>query len=85
MIGFVMNDALVYNGVKDSFIDFVIKSSGATLVLLKEGIIKEIDNLIPIDTTPAESAEEFIKFLETIDNGNKKTSDALHIHTDKDI
>ncbi len=81
MIEFSLSDSLVYNGVKNSFVNFIMKGSGLTISFLKEGIIKEMDKFIPIDTTPAENAEEFIKFLENMENGKEEGSNDLHINT----
>jgi len=86
MIEFKLNDALVYNGVKDTIISFIISETGSTIIVLNKKVILGLDSLMPIDTKPAETLEEFKLFLNSISSDNgEEDSNALHINTNRII
>lgn len=68
MISLELNNVLIVNNtdtMNSSIRMFIIKEAFSSIKLLEKNIITN-DESIPIDTQPAETAEEFIEFLEKL-------------------
>ena len=66
MIGILeLSDSLVYNGIDTSIKESIISASGTFIVdLEKENT--NMDGLLPIDTKPIETKEEYDKLIDSL-------------------